>query len=132
MTQPVRLKIAMASAPVSRASARDATRFAVNAQKTIAASPAHIFAAWTDSRRRGRWLAGVKLTIHERTPPGLVRLTCDDDDTDIAVTITSKGRAHCLVAVRHTRLASAELVVERRHCWKEMLVHLKRYLESQG
>lgn len=131
MKHPVRAKKTAVRTPTSKVPVRVRAGFSVNAHKTIAASPARIFAAWTDSRRRGRWLAGVELTIHERTPPRLVRLTCGDDDTDIAVMITSKGRARCVVAVRHTRLESADLVVERRHCWKEMLVHLKHYLESQ-
>ena len=59
-----------------------------------------------------------------------MRLTCEDDGTDIRVTITVKGRGHCVVAVKHTLLASAQLVIERRHCWKEMLRHLKHYLEA--
>jgi hypothetical protein len=132
MTQPVRSKKTVVSTPAAPTPVSAAAGFAVSARKTIAASPASIFAAWTDSRRRARWLIGVKLTIHERTAPKFVRLTCDDDDTDIAVSITAKGRAQCVVAVEHTRLATAQLVIERRHCWKEMLRHLKHYLEAQA
>jgi uncharacterized protein YndB with AHSA1/START domain len=103
--------------------------FAVSASKTIAASAAAAFAAWTDARRRAHWLSGVKLTIRHAAAPKCVRLTCHDDGSDIEVVITARGRGRCAVAVDHTKLANAQLVVERRHCWKEMLAALKHYLE---
>jgi uncharacterized protein YndB with AHSA1/START domain len=102
--------------------------FAVSASKTIAASAAAAFAAWTDARRRAHWLSGVKLLIRQTTAPKSVRLTCDDG-TSIEVVITARGRGRCVVAVDHTRLADAKQVAERRHCWKEMLAGLKHYLE---
>jgi uncharacterized protein YndB with AHSA1/START domain len=103
--------------------------FAVSASKTIAAPAAAAFAAWTDARRRARWLSGVKLTIRQAAAPKSVRLTCHDDGSDIEVVITTRGRGRCAVAVDHTRLADAKMVAERRHCWKEMLAALKHYLE---
>jgi len=102
--------------------------FAVSASKTIAVPAAAAFAAWADARRRAHWLAGVKLIIRTATAPRSVRLTCDDG-TSIEVVITARGRGRCLVAVDHTRLADAQQVAERRHCWKEMLAALKHYLE---
>ena len=102
--------------------------FAVSASKTIAASAAATFAAWTDARRRARWLSGVKLTIRHAAAPKSVRLACDDG-SNIEVVITAKGRGRCVVAVDHTKLADAKQVAERRHCWKEMLAGLKHYLE---
>jgi uncharacterized protein YndB with AHSA1/START domain len=103
---------------------------AVRAHKTIAAPAAAAFAAWTDSRRRAHWLAGVTLTIRKATAPDSIRLTCEDDATEIEVRIAAKGRTHCAVAVHHTQLANAQMVAERRHCWKEMLGALKHYLED--
>jgi uncharacterized protein YndB with AHSA1/START domain len=105
--------------------------FAVSASKTINAPATKAFAAWTDSRRRARWLVGVELTIRQAAAPKFVRLTCEDDGTDISVTITPKVRSQCVVAVDHTRLASAQLVAERRHCWKEMLRNLTHHLEER-
>ncbi len=104
--------------------------FAVSAGKTIAAAAPTIFAAWTDAKRRARWLAGVQITIRRTIAPSSVWLTCDDDQSEIEVQITPKGRGKCAVAVDHTRLASAEIVAERRHCWKEMLRALKHYVED--
>ncbi|SRR5208283_3202710 len=132
MTHAVRSKEAGIPKLAVPPSASATTGFAVRARKTIAASPSSTFAAWTDSRRRAGWLVGVKLTIRTRTAPRFVRLTCSDDGTDIAVTILARGRAKSAVVVDHTRLASAQIVAERRHCWKEMLRNLKRYLEKQG
>ena len=103
--------------------------FAVSASKTIAASAAAAFAAWTDARRRAHWLSGVKLLLRAAVAPKSLHLTCTEDDSDIEVRITPKGRSKCAVAVDHTRLADAKQVAERRHCWKEMLAALKHYLE---
>jgi uncharacterized protein YndB with AHSA1/START domain len=110
------------------AARRRAQGFAVRAHKTIAASAAATFAAWTDARRRARWLTGVQLTIRKVTAPKSLHLTCEDDGSEIEVSITAKGRARCVVAVHHTKLASAQIVAERRHCWKEMLAGLQHYL----
>lgn len=123
--------------PSSRRQARPAASprssgFAVSASKTIAASAPAAFAAWTDTRRRARWLVGVRLTIRKITAPHSIRLTCEDDASDIEVRITAKGRSKCAVTVDHTRLASAQMVAERRHCWREMLAGLQHYLERAG
>ncbi len=106
--------------------------FAVSASKTIAATAPEVFAAWMNARRRTRWLAGVNITIRRTTAPRSLRLTCDDDDSEIEVRITARGRAKCAVTVDHTKLASAQLVAERRHCWKEMLRGLQQYLERRA
>ena len=37
--------------------------FAVSASRVMAASAAGAFAAWSDPRRRARWLAGVQLAV---------------------------------------------------------------------
>jgi len=101
----------------------------VRANKVIAAPAAAVFAAWTEPRRRSRWLAGVQITIRAARAPGAIQLTCDDDNTDIEVRLAPRGRNQCAVTVHHTRLASAQMVAERRHCWKEMLRGLQQYLE---
>jgi hypothetical protein len=130
MSHPVRSPATGESKPAGASPVSSASRLSVHARKTIAASPASTFAAWTDSRRRAHWLIGVNLTIRGKTAPKFVHLTCDDDNTEIVVRITAKGRAQCAVAVAHTQLASAQIVAERRHCWKEMLRNLKRHLED--
>ncbi len=108
-----------------------ANGLAVRARKTIAAPAAAIFAAWADAGRRAHWLVGVELKVEEARPPGALRLTCTEDDSDIAVAISARGRGASGVVVNHTRLASAQLVAERKHCWKEMLRALKHYLEQE-
>jgi hypothetical protein len=126
MSRTSRRPTAALSSSTRKPSARG---FAVGATKTIAASAPAIFAAWADPRRRDRWLAGVQITLHATTRPSSLRLTCDDDASEIAVRITARGRGRCAIAVDHTRLANAQIVAERRHCWKEMLAALKHYVE---
>lgn len=116
------------SGSMKRLSSR-APGFAVLAGKTIAAPVPAVFAAWTNPRRRSRWLAGVNLTIRAAKAPGALLLTCDDDGTEIEVRLTPRGRSQCAVVVHHTRLANAQMVADRRHCWKEMLRGLQQYLE---
>jgi hypothetical protein len=138
MMRPVRaaktgLVVPTAKPPVPhQAVKKRSAGFAVRASKTLNSTAAKTFAAWTDSRRRARWLVGVKLTIRQAAAPKFVRLTCEDDGTEISVAITAKGRSRCVVAVDHTRLASAQLVAERRHCWKEMLRNLTHHLAGRA
>ncbi|HUL54122.1 MAG TPA: hypothetical protein VLT83_12000 [Opitutaceae bacterium] len=105
--------------------------FAVRAGKTIAASAPATFAAWASARRRARWLSGVNLTVRRATAPKSLDLVCEDG-SHIEVRITARGRASCRVAVDHTGLASAQQVMERRHCWREMLRGLAQYLARQS
>jgi hypothetical protein len=115
---------------MQRASSR-ATGFAVRAHKTAAASAAAIVAAWTDGRRRAHWLSGVKLRVRSAGPRS-IRLVCEDDGTEITVRIAAKSRGRCAITVDHTNLASAQMVTERRHCWKEMLRNLAQFLERRA
>jgi uncharacterized protein YndB with AHSA1/START domain len=120
----------MASEPAVPPPVRASNGFAVSARKTVAAPAAAVFAAWADARRRARWLRGVKLTVRQATAPRFLQLTCRDDSSEIAASIAARGRSRCAVVVHHTNLASAQLVIERRHCWKEMLGALKHYVED--
>ncbi len=130
MPHLVRSKAARVSAPDASPAAGAGSGFSVGARKTVAAPATAVYAAWIDARRRARWLKGVELTIRQKTAPKSLRLTCSDDESDIAVTITAGAKSQCKIRVDHTRLASAQMVAERRHCWKEMLRALKHYVES--
>jgi len=103
--------------------------FGVRARQTIAAPAAAVFAAWKHAGRRAHWLTGVELKVGRAQPPAALQLTCMDDRSEIAVAIAARGRSASAVVVDHTQLASAQVVAERRHCWKEMLRALKSYLE---
>ena len=119
----------VASSSKTRAVKPGADGLSVRARKTVAAPAAAVFAAWKDPHRRAHWLVGVELKVVRAKPPAALYLTCAEDDSEIAVTITARGRVQSALVVDHTRLASAQLVAERRHCWKEMLRALKHYLE---
>ena len=80
---------------------------------------------------RAGWSAS-RFTVRTATAPKSIRLVCEDDATEIEVRIVAKGRAHCTITVDHTKLANAQMVAERRHCWKEMLAGLQHYLERAG
>ena len=105
-----------------------ARSYRVHASKTVHAGRPEVFAAWTDARRRARWLVGVRLTLLGAVAPRQVRLLCEDDATEIVVALTAPARGRCRVAVDHRWLAHARMVAERRHCWKEMLRNLAHHL----
>jgi uncharacterized protein YndB with AHSA1/START domain len=130
MTHLGRSKISRASASAVPPAVGAGTGFSVSARKTIAAPATAVYGAWIDARKRAHWLKGVELKVRQANAPELLRLTCSDDESDIAVTITAGAKSQCKVRVDHTNLASAQMVAERRHCWKEMLRALKHDVES--
>src|SRR5712692_10068207 len=48
--------------------------FEVSSNKTIAASLASLYRAWTDAKLRNRWLAGATFSISKATPKKSVRI----------------------------------------------------------
>jgi hypothetical protein len=125
---PGRRVFAAAPKPVA-AARRRARFFAVRASRTIAAPAAAVFVAWTDARRRARWLSGVKPVVRLAVAPRFVRLTCEQG-TQVEVTITARGSSRCTLRIEHTRLPTAEEAAQRKICWAQLLGVLQASLEA--
>jgi hypothetical protein len=97
--------------------------------KTINAPVATLFDAWSNARRRARWLPGVKLTVRTAQPGKSMRITWPDQ-TSVEVGFMAKGAGKSAVALSHVKLASREDADARKAFWAERLEALKKQIET--
>lgn len=97
-------------------------RLAASASKTLSVTDSTAHAWFTDPRKRLCWLTEA-ITIRTTTAPRAVRFTWPDE-TSVAVRISAKGDARCVVAIEHTQLASESEVAARKQFWKAALGRL--------
>ena len=95
----------------------------VTKSKTIAAPLAQLYAAFSNARRRARWLPGVKLTIRSATSNRSMRLRLEDG-SPIDVGFFAKGEAKSQVALEHRKLATKADADRVRAFWSERLESL--------
>jgi hypothetical protein len=98
--------------------------------KTISASAAAVFRAFTHKRLLKQWLPGVSVTVRKATPNRSVRMNWDDG-TAVEVWITSKGRK-ASAAVTHRKLAGKEDADRRKAYWTAKLDVLQRVIEHRA
>jgi hypothetical protein len=79
-----------------------------------------LFAAWADTAKRRRWLAGVDVGVRTATPPKSIRLQWPDG-TIVVVGFTSKGDAKSVVGVVHTKLRDKTASDEAKRFWTDRL-----------
>jgi uncharacterized protein YndB with AHSA1/START domain len=102
--------------------------FQVSASKTVAAPLEAAFAAFTEPRRRSRWLDGT-LSVRRSTRPKSVRATWPDGSR-LDINLYPKGPGKCQVAVQHGRLPDARAAERMKRHWRKALDNLKAYLEG--
>ena len=96
-------------------------KWGADKSKTINASAAAIFKAFTDTSMRAKWLEDA--VIRTKTPHKSVRLTMPDG-TIAAVGITAKGAGKTIVAVGNDNLPSKAASDEKKLFWSERLAAL--------
>lgn len=99
--------------------------YEISVSRTIAAPVSAVFAAWTDARRRQRWLPGERLTVRKATPEKSVRITWSDGRTSVVVDFHAKGADRCQCAVQHAKLSSPAAAGKMKMYWAEALERLK-------
>jgi hypothetical protein len=104
-----------------------ATGFVANASRTIAVPVDELSEAWSDGRRRAKWL-GVKAVARKTTSKKSMRFDWPDG-TQVLVTCDPKGDAKSVVTIEHSKLSGAKDVAARKVFWKETLAKLKESLE---
>src|SRR5438045_2272828 len=92
--------------------------FQISASKTIAAPAAELFTAWTDDKRRRRWLPDAKLTIRKATSPKSIRITWKDS-TNFEVMLYPKAGGRTLITVQQSRLPSAAAGERMKKFWRD-------------
>lgn len=95
--------------------------------RTFAVPVARLYAAFTEARRRTRWLPGIKLTVRKATPHRSVRITWEDD-TSVEVWLTAKGASKSNASVAHRKLPSREAAAKAKTFWNERLDALEGVL----
>lgn len=123
-----------------RVAHQTARGFSASAGKTIAASPAAVYRAWTNTRARAGWLPDAALTIRKSTPHRSIRITwarptarraAEPRLTSVEVWIVDKSRPgapKCAVQVQESKLRSAAEVAASKKLWGAALTRLAAVL----
>ena len=104
--------------------------FQVSVSKTFPVGVGKVFAAFSDTRQRNRWLERGMLKIRTSQKNKTARFDFRDGTSRVVAFFDPKDRAKSTVTVQHERLASAREVEEMRAMWKERLSELKESLKS--
>jgi hypothetical protein len=102
--------------------------YKISRSKTISVPLARLFLAWSESARRGRWLADPAITVRKTTRDKSMRVTWIDGRTHLEVNFYSKGKAKAQVVVQHTKLSDARTAERMKTYWSEQLGALERLL----
>ena len=94
--------------------------YEINKSKTVAVPLGKLYAAFSSSRARARWLAGVKLTVRGATPQKRMRLRWGDD-TPVEISFAPRGKAKSQVAVQHGKLPTKSEAERMKAFWAERL-----------
>ena len=86
-----------------------------------------LFAAFSDARRRRRWLP-VKIAIRSANPPKRLRMEWEDG-TPVVFEFTSKGSKKSAVALGHQKLPNKAAAEAKKKEWSEHLARLAGVLE---
>jgi uncharacterized protein YndB with AHSA1/START domain len=100
-----------------------------NKSRTIDASAAAVFRAFSQKSWRAKWLPGVALTVRTSVRNKSLRITWPDR-TNVEVYLTPKTPKRTTVAIQHGKLASRSAMAEAKAAWTAHLASLAAALES--
>ncbi len=104
--------------------------FEVSSSKTIAASLASLYRAWTDAKLRKRWLAGAAFSISKATPKKSVHIVWGRGPGRVEVMFYPRGAEKNQVTVQHGRLPTSAAAQRMQSYWKQRLEQLRGVLEK--
>ena len=104
--------------------------YSVSRSKTINVAVDQLYQAWSDARRRNRWLPEKGLTVRTATASKSMRLTWSNGKSHVSVYFIPKGERKSQVAVEHERLSDASEVKRMQDYWSGALEKLKQQLEA--
>ncbi len=90
-----------------------------NKSRTIAAPAAVLFDAIANTRKRAKWMGGVKLTVRSSSQKSIRAVL--DDGTAVQFYIDPKGEAKSTVTVQHVKLAEKAGADRMKLFWGEKL-----------
>lgn len=100
--------------------------FSASSSRTMMVPMAMAFAAWTDDKRRAKWLPDGKLEITTATPGKYVRGKWGD--SRLAVGFYAKGPDKTQIAVDHMKLANSRECTKMKSYWFTALNRLESLL----
>lgn len=106
-----------------------AAGYVANRSMTFPVPVEALYAAWSNARRRAKWLAEKEFTIRKATEPKSMRITWSDG-TGVEVMFYPKGQSKSQVAVQHSKLTSRKQVDQIKKYWGERLTALAAVLAS--
>ena len=117
--------------------------FSISASKTFDAPLETLFAAFTDARRRSRWLPATDLTLRKTTEFKSVRITWNsgigikgEAGTSIEVNLydktTKAGIIKSSAQLQHNKLPTAAAAEHAKAWWKDRLETLKDVLDASA
>jgi hypothetical protein len=92
----------------------------ITKSKTVAAPMAKLFAAFSDARKRAKWLAGAKLTIKTARVGKSIRARWEDG-TAVDIGFSPRGQSKSQVAIEHRKFATKADADRMRAFWSERL-----------
>jgi len=103
--------------------------FEIGVSKTINVPITKLYAAWSDKRRRTRWLPGQSLTIRKANKEKNLRITWPDE-THVTAHFYNKAAGKSQITVQHGKLKNAKEAERAKKYWKDRLAELKTHLEA--
>ena len=102
----------------------------VSSSKTVAVPVRTLFGAWSDPKKRARWLKDHRFTVKKATEPKSMRIAWVDGVTTLEANFYAKGTGKSYVALQHNKLAGRKEVERMRAYWTKALDVLKDELEG--
>jgi hypothetical protein len=103
-------------------------RYHATKSKTFHVPVETLFAAWTDTKRRRKWLSDKNVRVRKATAPRSIRL--EQDGSIIAVWFEKRGPAKCVVSIEEGKLPSKEAADAVKAYWAERLNELGQQLNG--
>jgi hypothetical protein len=104
--------------------------YQASASKTVRVPVSTLYRAWSDARRRAKWLPGVKLVVRRATPDKSLRITWPAPPSNLDVNFWARGESKSQVGLSHLKLADARAVAAMKAFWREALERLRRAVET--
>ena len=115
-----------------RAPHQSARGFQVSVSRTLAVPLERLYRAWSDPRRRARWLPEAPLRVRKATPDKSLRIAWKGGESAVDVSFYARGPAKSQVTVMHSKLSGARQVERMRAYWAGALEALRHELGGKG
>jgi len=104
-------------------------KYDANKSKTFAVPVTQLYGAFSDARKRRRWLPGIDLRIRTSRRDKSMRITWPDD-TKVDVYFVAKGAKKSTVSVQHRELAQKSDIEKTKTRWAERFAALSEVLSA--